>query len=435
VRAGACLRSPAVAANGAAALAVLVALNAPFRDVLGAPGKSGAARLMCLALQAYAAAEVAWYLFCESEKERFQPLAVPFKLAAERRRSLWELCLRWSPNPRLWIQGWFYNIEQFERITREDILDFIAWGYWGCPSIGLEERDKAMLVQMISELELACSTSAAPSYKFPDRKAGQEVLPVGSYTLEPMRSLHVPLLVYVVMHGIVDPLTTCLLSYHGLVFLLRLLLLSRWRIPLPSPPLPPLSPPLSASHVLTKNVSGFETFRPASSAGTISFSVRRGGAGDARAAAPASGCKGTALMVVHGIGIGALPYWGIIKALMHEGPIIVAHHPYVSVRWAPSCPDISQTVCAYAEVMAAYELDGACILSHSFGTAITSWLVQYRPELVRGVVLLDPAVLCIHLRKLLFNFIYARQALDSVPVSAAQIPLLGSVAVCRPAIA
>lgn len=72
-------------------------------------------------------------------------------------------------------------------------------------------------------------------------------------------------------------------------------------------------------------------------------------------------------------------------------------------------------MCAYAEVMAAYELDGACILSHSFGTAITSWLVQYRPELVRGVVLLDPAVLCIHLRKLLFNFIYARQALDSVP--------------------
>ena len=229
--AGACLRSPTVAANSAAALAVLAGLNGPFRDVLGPPGKSGAVRLMCLALQACAAAEIAWYLFCESEKERFQPLAAPHKLGAERRRTLWELCLRWSPNPRLWIQGWFYNIEEFERITREDILDFIAWGYWGCPSSGLPPRDKPMLVQMIAELEQACSTSAAPTYKFPDRKAGQEVLPVGTYTLEPMRSLHVPLLVYVVMHGIVDPLTTCLLSYHGLVSLSRLLLISRSIIP------------------------------------------------------------------------------------------------------------------------------------------------------------------------------------------------------------
>lgn len=31
----------------------------------------------------------------------------------------------------MWIQGWFCNIKEFERITREDILDFIAWGYWG----------------------------------------------------------------------------------------------------------------------------------------------------------------------------------------------------------------------------------------------------------------------------------------------------------------
>lgn len=126
--------------------------------------------------------------------------------------------------------------------------------------------------------------------------------------------------------------------------------------------------------------------------------------------------NGTALMVVHGIGIGALPYWGIIKALLREGPVVVAHHPYVSVRYAPSCPDLTQTVSAYADVLEAYSLDGACIVSHSFGTAIASWLVQYKPELVKGVVLLDPAVLCIHLRKLLFNFIYARQALDSVPV-------------------
>ena len=54
--------------------------------------------------------------------------------------------------------------------------------------------------------------------------------------------------------------------------------------------------------------------------------------------------------MIHGIGIGALPYWGLIKALMSEGPVVVAHMPFVSVRYAPICPDIPQTVAAFSEV-------------------------------------------------------------------------------------
>jgi hypothetical protein len=69
--------------------------------------------------------------YTQSEKHRLQPLAAPYRLTAEQRRILWERCLRWSFNARLWIQGWFCNIKEFERITREDILDFIAWGFWG----------------------------------------------------------------------------------------------------------------------------------------------------------------------------------------------------------------------------------------------------------------------------------------------------------------
>jgi hypothetical protein len=58
----------------------------------------------------------------------------------------------------------------------------------------------------------------------------------------------------------------------------------------------------------------------------------------------------THTQVIHGIGIGALPYWGLIKALMSEGPVVVAHMPFVSVRYAPICPDIPQTVAAFSEV-------------------------------------------------------------------------------------
>jgi len=92
----------------------------------------------------------------------------------------------------------------------------LGWGMAGCGSAELPRSDMPMLLEMIQELEQACSTSSAVKYEFPARQAGQQVLPVGTYTLEHIRALHVPLLVYVAMHGVVDPLFSCLLYFHGL---------------------------------------------------------------------------------------------------------------------------------------------------------------------------------------------------------------------------
>jgi len=44
------------------------------------------------------------YIFCESEKQRFQPLVKPAHFSADRREILWKRCLRWSEDRRLWIQ-------------------------------------------------------------------------------------------------------------------------------------------------------------------------------------------------------------------------------------------------------------------------------------------------------------------------------------------
>jgi pimeloyl-ACP methyl ester carboxylesterase len=338
-------------------------------------------------MQAYTSAELVWYLFCESEKERFQVLSKPAVLSAAKRMQLWSRCLKWSGEPRQWIQGWFNNIDIFERITRPDILDFLAWGFWGTTSSQLGKNDRQQLLFMVRELEKACCTQAAPTYRFPPRPAGQEPLPVGTYSIQPIRHLHVPLLVYMGMHCIVDPIMSALLCYHG-----------------------------------------FESYTPCGAGGSassiegISFSVRihdrKQNCGRQKATGSGSGSgpgsNGTALVFIHGIGIGALPYWNLIRALMDEGPVVVAHLPFVSVRRAPVCPDIEQIVSAFSQVLAAYDLDGGCFVSHSFGTAVTSWLVQYAPHLVKGTVLMDPVVLCIHLRKLLFNFVYGEQRLTSI---------------------
>ena len=259
-------------------------------------------------LRAWAGAELMWYIFCESEKERLQAPSQPAQLSAAKRLELWGRCVKWSENPRQWIQGWFNNTD-FELITRPDILDFLAWGFWGSTANQLDTHDRQQLLFMVRELEQACSVPGAPSYSFPPRRPSAAPLPVGTYTLQPMANKHVPLLFYVAMHAVVDSIMAALLWAHG-----------------------------------------FETFTPTAAPRSMSFSVRlpasakrRGRREGATAAGRGrSSTNGSALVVLHGIGIGALPYWGLIKALMFEGPVVVAHLPYVSVRWASVCPNVHQ---------------------------------------------------------------------------------------------
>ena len=304
-------------------------------------------------------------------------------------RNTYNRCLKWCEDPRQWIQGWFNSIDRLESISRQDILDFLAWGFWGTTACKLAATDTPQLLRMLEELEAACSTATGPSFKFPTRDPLHPALPVGTYTLQPMRSKHVPLFVYLLLHAVVDPLMEMLMWYKG-----------------------------------------FETYRPKGGGGGITFSVRRAKSGEAAdrrrrdgagegSKGPGGGGRGQtsagiALLVLHGIGVGALPYWKMIEALTAEGPVVVAHMPFVSVRWASVCPNIQQTVSACNEVLEAYGFEGACVWSHSFGCAVAAWLIRHRPHLVKGVVLVDPVVMCIHLHKLLFNFIYAKHAIGTM---------------------
>jgi len=171
---GSCLSSLGVAANVAAAASAIAVI--PMLRWTWTLHHSGArlhpwVRVAGCATQAYLAAELAWYCFCESEKKRFEPLVPHAAIGPDQRQVLWQRCLRWSRNPRLWIQGWFNNIDTFERITRPDILDFLAWGFWGIRARELAPSDTKQLEAMVSELEHAVSTEAAPHYSFPPQGA------------------------------------------------------------------------------------------------------------------------------------------------------------------------------------------------------------------------------------------------------------------------
>jgi len=167
---GSCLCSPNVAANVAAGASAIALASPVLRLTLhySSPRMAPFLRMAGCVAQAYLAAELAWYCFCESEKKRFEPLVQHATITATQRQVLWQRCLKWSENRRLWLQGWFNNIDTFERITRPDILDFLAWGFWGIRARELAPSDSKQLETMVSELETSVSTAAA-HYTFPAR--------------------------------------------------------------------------------------------------------------------------------------------------------------------------------------------------------------------------------------------------------------------------
>ena len=363
---------------------------------------------LCWFLAAYILAELSWLGVCEYDKRSFQTLVEPDCLSAAQRQQLWKRCLHWSNDARIWIQGWFFDIDSFEKITLPDITAWIAWAFWGTPLHQVPRCDQEQLKQMVRELEAACSTPSQPNFRFPQRDFGQDELRMGSYTLQPMDTVHIPLLLYLISHALVEMLAGFLL----------------WR-------------------------NGFVTYNPACAEGSISFSVRLPAAGQgskdtADPGAPltcgestqaggttrphatpqpetlhttgANVSSATALVVIHGIGFGILSYWSITRQLLCEGPIIIAHTPCITMSLCGRrrrCPTVRQTVAAYSEVLNAFGCDGACVIAHSLGSAVPSWLLRERPGLVKGLVLLDPAVMQIHEPKLLFNFLYYKQPLTT----------------------
>jgi hypothetical protein len=82
----------------------------------------------------------------------------------ERKVEVFERIMKWTKDPISFVRGYFFDIN-FEDITREDISEWICWGFFGtdCPEKLENERDKMLLKYMIDKMSEMCDR------KFPDR--------------------------------------------------------------------------------------------------------------------------------------------------------------------------------------------------------------------------------------------------------------------------
>ena len=51
--------------------------------------------------------------------------------------------------------------------------------------------------------------------------------------------------------------------------------------------------------------------------------------------------------------------------------------------------------------------NGVCVIGHSYGTCVATWMMIYAPHLVKSVVLIEPVCLLLYIHKVCYRFLYS----------------------------
>lgn len=262
---------------------------------------------------------------------------------------LWEKCLTESPDgPADFVVGWFYDAP-LASISREDVEVWLASTCFSTTYDRLvpESRSDVLLIFDLIETKL--------SHRFPPRAEGQAPVPCMRFSIEKLEWTHKPFVFYAVCQGVLGSLG----------------MLSLWG-------------------------EGFSRHR----SGVFDYWVRMPETQEARQRTPIVFC--------HGIGVGLIMYFSFIKALLtHDCPIILLELPFISGNIAPGkIPSISEQVSSMEQIFNRWGLDKGLFVGHSYGSVLLSWMAQHLPSRVAGLALVDPVVMMLNLKSILYNFLY-----------------------------
>ncbi|KAJ9522433.1 hypothetical protein QJQ45_008275 [Haematococcus lacustris] len=114
------------------------------------------------------------------------------------------------------------------------------------------------------------------------------------------------------------------------------------------------------------------------------------------------------LLLLHGVGLGLLPYLLLICQLAAAGGAILAPEVgHVSLRLCRTVPTACQVAAKVVAMMDRLRMPPACVVAHSYGTFVASRLVQaHGARAVRSLALIDPVCFGMFLPSLLYSFVY-----------------------------
>ncbi|KAI8070324.1 Alpha/Beta hydrolase protein [Gongronella butleri] len=115
----------------------------------------------------------------------------------------------------------------------------------------------------------------------------------------------------------------------------------------------------------------------------------------------------TPIVFIHGIGAGLMCYLELIWHMTRmDRPFFCIELPFVSMHMVDDVPDADTMVDAIHDMLHHHGFHQAVFVGHSLGTAVASWIMSRKPDIIAGSVLIDPICFLLHYPHVAFNFIY-----------------------------
>ncbi|RPB02856.1 hypothetical protein L873DRAFT_1672183 [Choiromyces venosus 120613-1] len=315
------------------------------------------------------------YLFAEALF--FTAVYIPRKLLLQKpaqhpplttradRQSLFKKCIDETPDVDAYLSGWFHGAPAAS-IKRENVREFLNWAFLNASASGGAE-EFAEVEGYITLLESQLGRVFESGYN-KDVKCVR--LTVDGVVME-YRSLLWYSIVYLV------DLSTCVrLRWHSF----RHFTPGAWFRVLPPRP-----------HTL---------FSARSPARHISYWQR-----------PHTHPTKLPIVFIHGIGIGLYPYIPFLNDLASLDPtvgILVLELMPISFRFSHTPLSKSAFTAEFTEILSRHEIQNFILISHSYGTVLSTWLLHSESisPRISSLVLMDPVTLLLHLPSVAYNFVH-----------------------------
>ncbi|KAI7864511.1 Alpha/Beta hydrolase protein [Spinellus fusiger] len=337
--------------------------------------------------------EVLFWIFFLTTRNRLQAERSNVKtMPKESRQVLFNNCIEAIDDIEQWVTGWYYDattIEnpKFEDIKKDNLYEWLAGSLWNdyLENIITNPEDAAEL-QYYTEY-----TEKSFNVKFTEGRNSN--IRCIRMTLDKIEAVHRPLFFYV--------------SLYIITFLFDTLFLeAAWGFKrYGADPSMLWGGFLEYPHKAVQGIrtfiklfsqSGVDQSTPLYKHKNLIYWYR----------SPQAPANRTPLLFIHGLGGGPVCYTEFIHRLASlDRPIFVVELPHVSMHMVDHAPNIEDTVKEVVGMLKNHGHDRAVVVSHSYGTAIASWLMKNAPEIVAGSVLIDPICFLMHYHNLCFNFL------------------------------
>ena len=311
------------------------------------------------------------------------------------------------------MSGWFHGAPP-ESIRRGNVEDFVAYGFYTATKAELPREQRDAIEAYVREMERRWGVTF-PAGRNPN-------LRFMAHLWEPLRVIHKPLALHAACEAGVVACRAALwlagfrsAAVNGFDY---------WVRAAKPGAVAEAAPAADAADGSSSSDDADATEGPASPTSAAlyrrgdSFSslaaesaARRAGGGGGADTATALPAKQRPVVFIHGVGLGLVPYLGlllqIVAALGAGVPLILLEVPHVSLRLAPRrASPVDAVADAAVAVLDVLGHDDAVFVAHSYGTFCVSRVCQRFPRRVAAATLIDPVCFLTCYPHLLFNFVY-----------------------------